>query len=51
MNEEKTENDTQKHEPEHACSDFDADQPIPFALTSLGERAIDAIQAREAGAL
>lgn len=49
MNEEKTEADT--HEPEHACSDFDADAPIPFALTAMGERAITAIEAREAGAL
>lgn len=36
---------------QHACSDFDADQPIPFALTAMGERAITAIEAREAGAL
>ena len=51
MNEEKTENDTEKNAPEHACSDFDADAPIPFALTAMGERAITAIEARGAGAL
>ena len=51
MLEGKTDNENHEPTPEHACSDFDADQPIPFVLTSLGERAITAIEAREAGAL
>lgn len=51
MQEEKTENEAKKDVPEHACSDFDADAPIPFALTAMGERAITAIEAREAVAL